>query len=325
MAEAAASSNPLTAASAVWRSAQAEIKAGEPKDGTLVSPDELKKVAKWLQNMATKFGATAAVSDSPTDEAVVAIADDMMKAFTASVEMMLCLSRGAGPSLQAELCAIGSGLATSLEEMGGAVGTPNLAVKAGQVLDRVKHLERMSTHNRAAMRRRTLKSLSQVRDAQRELQEALNASAAGAGVDDPEGEDDFLGSEVEFEPGERGLVEAIVSAIEVLLEVMKEVSQSCMPTSTSPSHGGGAGAADGAHAMSVLEEAALQSDKAALAVDGLAVHAVGGLDAKAFQASLQELREAAVGFKDWPSAGQRPLLAALDDVQAALDAVPPAD
>jgi len=296
------------------------------KEGVLVPPEELKKVAKWLQQTVTKFGASAAVAEGPADKALVPVGEEVIGAFTASVQTMVCLTRGAGASLRAEVQDIGSSLTTAVEELGAAVGTSSLGVAAGKVLDRVKHLERTSSHNRAAIRRRLLRSLAQVSDVQRELQQALQSSGGGgapSGEHGDEDEDDFAPSDdAGFEPGERELVEAVAGAVEVLLEVLREASRLCVPASSSPTSAGAAAAASAVEVpVEVLEASAVHADSSAKAVDDLVVHAVGGLDAEAFKAGLQDLRAAARGFDGWPETPNN-LPEALDRVQAALEAVP---
>lgn len=323
MAEGSAGKHPLAAAAGIWQSAKAEMKDNEElKDGVLVPPEELKKVAKWLHQTVTKFGASASVADGATDKALISIGEEVIKAFTAATQTLVCLSRGAGASLLAEIRENGSTLAATVEELGASVGTSSLAVSAGKVLDRVQHLTRMSAHNRASIRRRLLRSLSQVSDAGRELQQALHgADNGGCDLD----EDDDLGGsdDAEFEPGERQLVEAVASAIEVLLEVLKEASRLCVPGSTSPTSASASAAAAAVAEVpiDVLEACAQHADSAAQAVDGLAVHAVGGLDIDAFKASLSDLRTAANGFDGWPTTTNQ-LPVALDQVQAAMEAVP---
>ncbi|CAJ1454373.1 unnamed protein product, partial [Effrenium voratum] len=54
--------NLLAAAKRVWSKVEEEMKAVEDmKEGLLLSPDELKKVSKYLQNTVTKFSASATV------------------------------------------------------------------------------------------------------------------------------------------------------------------------------------------------------------------------------------------------------------------------
>jgi len=325
MSEASTGAHSLSAVRAIWRSSSDEIKANETtelRDGVVVPPDELKKVAKWLQQLMTKFGAAAAVADGPTDKALMAIGEEVIAAFTATVQTLVCLSRGAGRCLVQEIAEIGSGLAQAFEETGAAAGSPSLATCVGKSLDRIKHLERIPAHNRAAIQRRLLSSLGSARDAQRELQEALQprVDGGGGGGDGEDEDEECMASDAEMEPGERLLVEAIVAAIEALLSVLTEASTSCIPAPTSPtSAGGGGGGALGEDpaALSALEATAEYASEAAKAVDGMAAHAVGGLDVKAFQESLAEMRAAAKGL-----GGGDALPAALDCVQAALDAVP---
>merc|ERR1712113_800212 len=119
-------------------------------------------------------------------------------------------------------------------ELDRSVCTPGMAQYAGKVLERVKHLERISTNNRASIRRRLLKSLAQLRDAQRELNEELapkDPDAAGECLDSDE---DDLDAE-EMEPEERHLVETLVALVEATNAVAEQASRSCMPHAPSPS------------------------------------------------------------------------------------------
>lgn len=310
----------LIEATHVWDGIKAELKEtqGGDKplaDGAIVPPEELRKVAKWLQQSVTKFGASAAVADGPKDPALQSVSQEVVKSFTAAAGTLLSLHRGAGPCLREELLDVGEGLAQTMDQLGAAVGTPNMAVSAGKVLDRIKHLERISLHNRAATRRRLLMSLAQVRDAGRELSEALkkdfdakSGHASGVAESDDDLDDDIGDFDQELEPEERRVVEAVVNVITALEDILTKASVACMP------------AASGSPvSIPELEAAAKNATLAAHAVDGLAAHALGGLDVKAFSTSLKELKEATPSlFGSFSQAHATDLNTTLDAVQVAL-------
>lgn len=298
----------------------------EPQDGALVPPEDLKKSVKWLQQSITKFGATAAVSDGPTDAAVIGISKEVVRSCIAVVNTLLCLAtRGACSSLLSEIREMGSRLETTITELGQAVGTPQMAGYAGKTLESLKHLERISTNNRASIRRRLLKSLAQLRDAQRELNEELLRAAGdqddAANAEAIDSDEDDLDVDCQMEPEERRLVESMVVLIEAVNAVAEQASRSCMPSSPSPS-GGSSGGGGTSTAILEMEAVALQVEMSSQAIDGLAASGVGGLDAEEFKASLAKMRSAISGFGTYPeqfAAAER----ALDGVQAALEAMPP--
>lgn len=312
--------HPLVEAASVWSTAWADVlkeSAEELRDGAQVPPEELKKVAKWLQQTVTKFGATAAVADGPSDRALFAFGDDVIKAFTAVAHTLVCLCRGAGTSLRNEVQIIGSGLATTLEELGAGVGTPSMATNAGKVLERVKRLERISAHNRAAIMRRLLKTLAQLRDQTRELQQVVKGED-GPGLGAIDDEDDFIHSEPELEDHERHLVEAIASAAEFLSEALKDASEHCLRGQQTPTSGG----EETTWPLQLLEASAEHTDKAACAIDGLAAHAIGGIDLAAFKADLEQFAKALDGLKGWPAQRAASLSDVLSRIQTQFEALP---
>jgi len=274
----------LVAAPRMWSEMRAEfdeartadVGAAEESTASGTPPDELKKVAKWLEQTVTKLGACAAVATDIKKE-LQSTAEEVIKAFTATLGTLLSLRRGASASLLTELRTAGADLAGALGVLGEALGTPAMAVSAGKVLDRVKVIERTSTNNRAAIRRRILVGLSQIRDAHRELSDALSGDDRPCGESDEE--DEIGGIEEMLEPGERRIVEALVAVGTSLSEALAQASQSCMPS-------GGPGGAS--ISVDELEAAASGAGKAAEAMDGLAAHAMGGLEVDAFSASFEE-------------------------------------
>jgi len=295
----------LSAAQRLWQQLRGEFEE-VPSDGatladqTEVTADDLKKVAKWLQHGITKFGATAAVTED--DERLLvglkSIAEDVIKAFTAAIGTLLSLKRGAGASLLAELRTAGAGLAAAFDALGKSLGKPGMAVQAGKVLNQVKVVERTSTHNRAAIRRRLLHNLSQIRDAHRELQEALNT---GDDDDDGDGDDDDdfgEGFDTSLEPAERRIVETLVELTAACVEGLKRVSTACMPPK------GGYPAGGEAVSVAVLEAVVVHSAVAASAVDSLSVAITGGFDAKEFSKSLAEMSGAVTGLSACPLIGE---------------------
>merc|ERR1712039_138041 len=190
---------------------------------------------------------------------------------------------------------------------------------AGKTLESVKHGERISTNNRASIRRRLLKSLAQLRDAQRELNEELAPKDPDAAEGLDSDEDDLDAGDME--PEERQLVEAMVVLVEATNAVAEQASRSCMPNapspSGSPSSGGGV-----VTAILELEAIALQLELSSQAIDGLASSGIGGLDVTEFKASMDKMRSAVAGFGCYPEQSAA-AAQALDGVQAALEAMPP--
>jgi len=212
---------------------------------------------------------------------------------------------------------VGSGLATTLDELGAGVGTPSLATNAGKVLERVKRLERISAHNRAAIMRRLLKTLAQLRDQTRELQQVVKGED-GPGLTGLDDDDDFIHSEHELEEHERHLVEAILGAAEFLSEALKEASEHCLRGQQTPSSGGD----DSTWPLQLLEASAVHTDKAACAIDGLAAHAIGGIDLAAFKADLEQFATALDGLQSWPVQRAASLSDILGRIRTQFEALP---
>jgi len=313
----------LSATGRVWNDIKGELddkseaEEGEPAESAPVSTDELKKITKWLQHAVTKFSASAAVCDGPKDPALKSMSEELVKAFTAALGTLLSIRRGAGPSLRRELRDVAGGLAKAADSLGSAVGTPGMAVCAGQALDRVKHFERVSGSNRAATRRKILTSLTQLRDASKELKEALQEKGSEAGGDSDDDLDlaDSMCGEDELEPEERVVMDAVAVAVAILEGLLKQASAVCMPAQSSGAE---------PTPLPALEAVAACAGKAQSAVDGLAAHGLGGMDVKAFGVSLGELRAAAAGLEGAPFVREsaEKLKGAVDMVQEALDKVP---
>lgn len=321
----------LSAAQRVWSEVSTDVKpADEVLDEPLLAAEDLKKVVKWLQHSITKFGASASVADVGTrDQALKPIAEEVIKAFTAGAGTLLSMRRGAGSCLIKELRDNGAGLAEAIDALGASVGHQSMSICAGKALERAKYLEKTSVSNRAAIRRRLLKCISQLRDANREMKEDLlretpaarsNEPGGSGGYgdgdeddddDDLEDSDDML--EVALSPAERRLLEAIHKAAILMEDVLKDASTSCMPAASAS----GAGPA-----LSELEEAGVQADLAAGAIDALATDSVGGIDFEACKQSISKLSQAfavfGAHFQNNVTADQ--LQAALAAVQDALEA-----
>mmetsp|Transcript_145786 Transcript_145786/g.254348 ORF Transcript_145786/g.254348 Transcript_145786/m.254348 type:complete len:325 (-) Transcript_145786:77-1051(-) len=309
----AEASHLLAGGPRLWSEMKGEFeeKAAEiPVDNASVSADDLKKVAKWLTQAITKLGASASVAEeADRDKALRPIADEVIKAYTAAVGTLLSLRRGAGKTLRLELRDAGAGLAAALDALGKAIGSPAMAMNAGKVLDRVRQLERTSTHNRAALRRRILQSLSTLRDAHREFNEALK-------TEDEDGEDDMddgFDFDDTLDPAERRIVEALAASCTAMEDALKQASQVCMPSRAPAAEKAGPGIPE-------LEVASANSATGVSAVDGLAVAVTGGLDVKAFEESLAELRSAVGGLCSVSTAlGAEAKVA--DDLQKTLEGV----
>lgn len=322
----------LAAAARVWDSTKGEFEdkdddAAQVRDGTPVPPEEIKKVTKYLQHTVTKFGASASVEDRA--EILQPVGDEVVKAFTAAIGTLLSVRRGAGGCLRAELRSAGAGLAAAMESLGAAVGTPAMSINAGKMLDRIKHFERVPTHNRAAIRRRLLANLAQLRDAQREMREALQAEV-GDGAADPDPLSDaesFFPPEEEMEPHERRLVEAICGATASFEELFAQVSRLCMPTPGGHSPGAAGPAAEAGTdslPIPVLEVTVVHADAASSAVDTLANSSVGGVDVAECESGLSEMRKALDGlvgvFAENPPLAVETARERLDAIKEALEA-----
>lgn len=316
--------NFLREIASIWNKVRPELddKPGDDAeladDGAKVPADELKKITKWVQNSVTKFGATASVADERDKEGLRPIAQEVVKSFTAAAGTLLSIRRGAGPTLRSELRGVGGELAAALDILGSSVGdSQKVGLSSGKVLDKVKQFERVSAHNRAAVRRRVLRMLAQLRDATRELQEAVK-HANDQGEDE---DDDFGGFDESLEPEEKVVVEALVALAAELEELMKQASQSCMPAAK------GAG---GAVPVAILEAAAQGCIAGANALDGLSAHSLGGFDFEEFSTCLLEMRAAISVFSSAEEAvGGAAALGALAEsierVQVAVNAAKAAD
>lgn len=303
--------NILAAAKRLWQETKGEFQDPTKDDLAEQSPlenagEEMKKVAKWIQHGITKFGASASVADESDKAGLKPIAEDIIKAFTAALGLLLSLKRGAGGVFLSELSTTGSTLSISLEELGKSVGSKDMSIYAGKVLASVKTLERTSTHNRAAIRRRLLSNLSQLRDAHREVQEALSTTEDGA-------DDDFFDDfDTTLEPAERHLVEAVAELANASVEVLKKVSTACVP----PREEGAA-----ASPIAALEVVAVHSSTAARAMDDIVVASSGGLDSDEFSKTFEDMSGAVKGLLTSPAASDdTSLQKALDAVKVAFEA-----
>ncbi|CAE8654678.1 unnamed protein product, partial [Polarella glacialis] len=316
MAEEGRGDHLLAAALRVWGDIRGELKVHEGEalqNGILLPAEDLKKVVKWLQQTVTKFGASAAVADGEDrDKMLQPIAQEVIKSFTAAVGTLLSMRRGAGPSLVKELQVVGGSLAEAIDALGASVGSPSMATHAGKALERVKHLEKMSVQNRAAVRRCLLKSLAQLRDANRELQEGLREDPADAGEDD---EEDIFSDDLDFHDSpldatEKRLVQAILKVSLLAEDLLKEASSSCMPSDSSPDF-----------SVEAIEATVLQAQALTSAVDALAADSVDGVDVPACTASLAKLRDAVSALLQGYTASVSSDAAhgAMDGIQVALD------
>eukprot|EP00747_Dinoflagellata_sp_TGD_P169154 gnl/TRDRNA2_/TRDRNA2_197367_c0_seq1.p1 gnl/TRDRNA2_/TRDRNA2_197367_c0~~gnl/TRDRNA2_/TRDRNA2_197367_c0_seq1.p1 ORF type:complete len:370 (-),score=108.39 gnl/TRDRNA2_/TRDRNA2_197367_c0_seq1:97-1161(-) len=304
--------HPLSAAARTWEQLKGEFeeKAEEngEGEGEGVSADELKKVGKWLTLTVTKFGALAANADEGDAQGLKSIAEEVIKAFIAAIGTLLSIRKGAGPSLRAELREVAGDLAASVDTLGSTCLTKQSSANTGKVLERAKRLERISTNSRSAIRRRLLQVLKNLRDADRELQQALK------NADEADGEDAFSDDDLDetLEPCERRVVEALVVLSSSMQEGVKQASADC------------AGDAAGAAPVTILESVAMHAEKAARIFDSLSAETIGGLETKQFAASLTKMNsnglwEAVASHSAWQSVSEK-LTKALAEVQAALDA-----
>ncbi|CAL1155625.1 unnamed protein product, partial [Cladocopium goreaui] len=232
--------NLLAAAKRIWNDVGPEIKASDTlKEGPLLPPEDLKQVCKYLQSTVTKFSASATVvaDAEEAQRSLTPIAEEVIKAYTMLVGTLLRINSGAGYSLSKELKDAGDNLTEAVNALGMAVCTSSLAPSAGKVLEHVTALEKSSTQNRAAIMRRLLKSLAQLRDANREMAEELEAPDSGnsgpraevfSGDEELLEDDDDL-SIPPMDPSERTLLENVRCVSEHFEDLVKEDYWEHMP------------------------------------------------------------------------------------------------
>eukprot|EP00927_Polykrikos_kofoidii_P046816 TRINITY_DN40946_c0_g1_i1.p1 TRINITY_DN40946_c0_g1~~TRINITY_DN40946_c0_g1_i1.p1 ORF type:complete len:336 (-),score=90.42 TRINITY_DN40946_c0_g1_i1:45-1052(-) len=313
--------NQLAAAGRIWDDICAELQGtgatgDDYGDKVLVAPEELKKIGKLLTHSVTKYGASASVADGPERLlSLKPIAEEVTKAYTAAVGTLLAMKHGAGGCLLAELRDAGSGLSQAVEGLGQAAaieGNEVTSVAAAKVLERARHFERVSTHNRAAVRRQILRSLAQLRDAHKELNQALASAPQNGEADGTEGlqSDGDIDSVIDEE--ERPVVEAVLSVVKRLEEMVQAASLVCVP---------GAGVDPATVAKGIdLEEATVVIVKAAHSVDTMAAHSIGGVDPRELNMAIQELRNTADGLAVVSPNTVESLRSDLDALKATLDA-----
>jgi len=254
--------------------------------------------------------ASASAADGlERDLALRPIAEEVIKAFTAAIGTLLVLRKGAGPSLLRELQDAGAGLTAAVESFGAAIaglGSDTVPFCAGKVLDRVVHLKKMSTQNRAAVRRRLLKSLAQLGDAARELRETTSSKETEADdLDDFDDLGDLEDDDEELEPEERAVLEAVMVVVDKFEEVLKEASSNCVPS--------------GAASLVDLEAAADHASSCANAVDSMAASACGGLEVEPVRKEIRVLRTVAASLSCIDAAKAKEVEQMLDRLAAAVD------
>lgn len=311
----------LSAAKRVWQDVAVEFKVPSHVqeencgvDGNLISPDELKKVAKWMQHTVTKLGASASVADgADRSRALQPIAEEVIKAFTASVGTILSMRTGAGPTLLVEMLQVGSELASAADALGVVVaveGSESLGINVGKILERVKYMERLSVSNRAAVRRRILKGLTQLRDIRRELEEILKDAEKEEGDDDDDF-DDFDDFDDSLEPEEKRVIESLSLFTQALEDVLKEASQSCVATKSPSSE---------TASLMQLERALVAATTCVDGVDSMTACSRGGLEIEPFRAELSKVINAVSSFDGVASSAVAALRSALTGLEAAAEA-----
>lgn len=309
--------NLLAAAKRIWNDVGPEIKASDTlKEGPLLPPEDLKQVCKYLQSTVTKFSASATVvaEAEEAQRSLTPIAEEVIKAYTMLVGTLLRINSGAGYSLSKEVKDAGDNLTEAVNALGMAVCTSSLAPSAGKVLEHVTALEKSSTQNRAAIMRRLLKSLAQLRDANREMAEELEAPDSGNSGQRAEvfsGDEELLEDDDDLsippmDPSERTLLENVRCVSEHFEDLVKEASTCCIDQSK------GLGLAE-------LEVLAENIEDVSGAIDALAADSVGGTDIEACKSGLERLRKASPILLQHFEKHQLP--SALDATEAALLAI----
>jgi hypothetical protein len=171
-----------------WAASAAAI-AASSGDGMGIDAGELKSGCATLKQSVVKLGAAAtAVTDAEVD--TLAPAGDEVCQGWLTVRRTLEALAGDGETWQAEISEAGAALSEALVVLGAAVqkDRSSSSRRVGDVLERMKRVEKLSLSQKASVRKVILLQIKQMRDARRELAEA---SAGEGNEDDLMDEDDF--------------------------------------------------------------------------------------------------------------------------------------
>lgn len=302
----------LVPATLVWRDARGDFEANRDEtnsDNNVVDSSAVKQVAEYMRNCLIKFGASASVADASDIAALKTLGEDIAKAFSAVVGMLLSTLRFAGPTLRAELLELGDNLAGALDILGAGIGATSvkedMPTSVGKVLNRIKEFEKISRDNRAAIKRQILYCLVLIRDAHKEMQEAIDKSdkIAEGGADDDSDEDameDEDGLDETLDESEKLVASTVVALTVALEDALKQASKIASK---------GDGDADLDWGLQTMVPAARTISSA---VDGLIVSTIGGLEVDKFGENLVALRCALSNIES---------LGLTKDVNVAVDAV----
>merc|ERR1712136_55237 len=247
---------------------------GEGNETDKIAASVVRAAAQTFHTAVAKFGKL--VEANANRAALTDAGQEVAATFRAILAHFKTMLTFAGPCLRAELREAGNEVASLLDALGTAGHQLGLClVKA---LERVKDLERISTHNRAAIRKRFLRSISQLRDMQQDLQDSVQKQ--------DEDYSDF-GFDERLKTSEQGLAVSVVVMSQAVGEGLMQASQLCMP----PVAG-----CEGVP-VPLLEAAAVHSVSTVSALDALARHTFDGLDAKELAKFRRMLASAVAGLQ----------------------------
>lgn len=188
----------LKACGDAWRLTAQGIAAAPTGTETLeVDAAGVKKHVELVRHTVTKLGAAATSVDPSEVPTLEPVCDDVLRHFLALAATLEALVRNRpGQCWRDEVSGAGGSVAAALEALGATLARgelTNSSRRVGDVLERLKRIERVSTSQAAAVRKVVLTQVKQMRDARRELTEAL-AEEAGAenAAEDEEDEDDLF-------------------------------------------------------------------------------------------------------------------------------------
>mmetsp|Transcript_38899 Transcript_38899/g.103345 ORF Transcript_38899/g.103345 Transcript_38899/m.103345 type:complete len:304 (-) Transcript_38899:277-1188(-) len=292
--------HPLAGAVQEWRDVREEFGEGgvEGNETDKIAASVVRAAAQTFHTAVAKFGKL--VEANANRAALTDAGQEVAATFRAILAHFKTMLTFAGPCLRAELREAGNDVASLLDALGTAGHQLGLClVKA---LERVKDLERISTHNRAAIRKRFLRSISQLRDMQQDLQDSVQKQ-------EDEDYSDF-GFDERLKTSEQGLAVSVVVMSQAVGEGLMQASQLCMP----PVAG-----CEGVP-IPLLEAAAVHSVSTVSALDALARHTFDGLDAKELAKFRRMLASAVAGLEAAAPAlgGVAEISRASQDVERAL-------
>lgn len=123
---------------------------------------------------------------------------------------------GEGETWRTEIADAGSALSEALVVLGDAVAKDRSASsrRVGDVLERLKRIEKLSLSQKAAVRKVIMHQMKQMRDARRELAEAAAGEGEEELMDDDDDDDDFGGAMDDESRARASACDAVLAALD---------------------------------------------------------------------------------------------------------------